>query len=264
MIYTWSVLAQNDKLHRAPTATLVDHVFVHEVAPSAVTKPPWLARVGVHDRGRITFRSGGRFHRRTLTHLAKYCGVKHLRAFRLRHKCGRQGGIPRSRSFHADHRDPSAWGARPDSWEVSRNPRSSPQRFRPRPRCIKPHQAGAIIRVPPPRTFSSHAIWLPIPCKSLAEKLRLHSPLWHGSSSCRFCSFAIGGFPRAASWSHGGNLSGRLSRDFPFGLSLEPLQAYFAPHLNIASPPVSIAWRIVWNCSDPEASVGSAGRLVPR
>jgi hypothetical protein len=29
-----------------------------------------------------------------------------------------------------------------------------------------------------------------------------------------------------------------LDRDFPFGLSLEPLQAYFGPHFNIAPPPL--------------------------
>lgn len=34
----------------------------------------------------------------------------------------------------------------------------------------------------------------------------------------------------------------RLFQDFPFGLSLEPLQAYFAPYLIIASPPVSSVW----------------------
>ena len=31
-----------------------------------------------------------------------------------------------------------------------------------------------------------------------------------------------------------GSFTISLNRDFPFGLSLEPLQAYFAPHLNIA------------------------------
>ena len=34
-----------------------------------------------------------------------------------------------------------------------------------------------------------------------------------------------------------GSFTISLNRDFPFGLSLEPLQAYFAPHLNIARPP---------------------------
>ena len=44
------------------------------------------------------------------------------------------------------------------------------------------------------------------------------------------------GFMHAA-----GSFTISLNRDFPFGLSLEPLQAYFAPHLNIARPPPRLA-----------------------
>ena len=47
-----------------------------EVRPADRTKPLWLARGGVHDRGRIAFRCGGRFHRRWKLQLAKLSGVR--------------------------------------------------------------------------------------------------------------------------------------------------------------------------------------------